>query len=222
MTNRLTRSLAKRWRILTDPDFRTFRARIKRFKREQGVGTPSRFEGVGPGSTVFDFGGYEGEWTATMRRTYDCTVHVFEPHPTFAAALASRFKGDPKVICHDFALGAQNGTLTLSDSADASSVFVTEGAHVTGRLRAAAAFLSEIDRARIAAAKINIEGGEYDLLPALIASGDIERFDVLAIQFHDYSRGDSARRDAIRAALARTHDCVWNYDFVWECWTRRT
>lgn len=74
---RLKRSLAKRWRVLSDPDFRAFRQRIRKFNREQGRGTPLRHDHLTRHSVVFDLGGYEGEWAADMRARYDCIVHVF-------------------------------------------------------------------------------------------------------------------------------------------------
>lgn len=221
MTNRLLTSLKKRWRILRDPEFRNFRRLIRRFNREQGRGTPVRFEDLTPQSVVFDLGGFEGEWTRDMRRLYDCHVHVFEPHPTFAAELAAQFATDPKVTCHAYALGGVDGSLELSDSADSSSAFLTEGATVTGRIKAVGAVMQALGDVEIAVAKINIEGGEYDILPALIEQGLIRRFRILTIQFHDYGPGDKQRREAIRAALSATHRCVWNYDFVWEQWERR-
>lgn len=143
MTNRLVTSLKKRWRVLSDPDFRRFRQMIRKFNREQGRGTPARFNGVTRDSVVFDLGGFEGEWAEEMRRLYDCKVHIFEPHPQFAAALAARFEGDEKVFCHAFALGAAEGELTLSDSGDASSAFVTGGATVSGRARGVQDLMAE-------------------------------------------------------------------------------
>jgi len=62
MTLRLMTSLKKRWRILRDPEFRHFRALIRQFNREQGRGTPVKFDNVNASSIVFDLGGYEGEW----------------------------------------------------------------------------------------------------------------------------------------------------------------
>ena len=74
---------------------------------------------------------------------------------------------------------------------------------------------------RIDVAKMNIEGGEYDLLPALLSRPDAPPLDTLLVQFHKYERGDAAARDAIRQTLERTHDCDWCYEFVWEQWSRR-
>lgn len=218
--SKLTETLEKRWRILTDRDFRQFRARVRAFKRAHGKVTPAKFENIKASSIVFDLGGYEGQWAADMRARYDCTVHIFEPHPKFSAKLAERFSSDPKVHCHSFAIGGVDGTLQLSDDKDASSAFVLDGNHVTGDVRNVRSVWKKLALDQIAATKINIEGGEYDILPALIKSGLIANFDQLVVQFHNYRKGDMTQRDEIRKSLTKTHVCDWNYDFVWEKWTR--
>jgi len=218
----LKRSLAKRWRLLTDYDFRNFRKLVRKFNREQGRGTPIRFSRVHPQSVVFDLGGYEGEWTSKMREIYDCHVHVFEPHPRFVKHLAKRFSGDPKVTIHPYALASDNGELKLSDTADASSaILANDKDFVVGKKRDACEILSEYEIDSVAACKINIEGGEYDILPYLIETGEITHFQELAVQFHRYAPADEAARGRIREGLERTHICEWNYPFVWEKWVRR-
>lgn len=82
-------------------------------------------------------------------------------------------------------------------------------------------FMDEFTPASIDLAKINIEGGEYDLLPALARAGQLGRFDLLQIQFHLYDKQQIAERDAIRTDLGKTHTCDWSYDFVWEQWHRK-
>ena len=218
MINRLMTSLKKRWRVLRDPEFRRFRQLIRQFNREQGRGTPTTFDGLTGDSVVFDLGGYEGEWANDMRRLYDCKVHVFEPHPLFAAALAERFSDDPNVTSHPYALGAAEGELTLSDDADASSAFSSSDTTVSGRIKPVQDVMAELGQPQVAAVKINIEYGEYDLLPALINTSLIRNFQTLVIQFHNYGPQDAEKRTKIREALAATHTCKWNYDFVWERW----
>ena len=220
MATKFQKFLRRTRRQLTEPDYRALRREVKRFFRERGRNTPEEFDGLTPASVAFDLGGYRGDWTARMRALYDCTVHVFEPHPAFAAALAERFAGDPKVIVHPCALGAAAGEMRLSDDADASSAFAAAGATVTGAVCAAADIMATLDGGDVDVAKINIEGGEYEILPHLIETGLIARFRTIAVQFHNFAPDAAARRDAIRAALAGTHRCAWCYDFVWEQWER--
>ncbi|MDV4144869.1 FkbM family methyltransferase [Shimia sp. FJ5] len=213
--------LRKAWRILTDPAYRVFRADYKAFRAAHGRGTPESYTGLLPGDVVLDVGGYHGDWAEAMAARYAVKVHVFEPHPRFAEMIADRFAGREDVVAHGFAIGSSNCELTLSDDENASSAFVTDGPTAKGVVRDVREVFDELGIERVAVAKINIEGGEYDLLPALIDAGLIDRFDRLTVQFHKFSEGDRARRDAIREDLAKTHDCVWCYPFIWEEWHRQ-
>jgi hypothetical protein len=66
--------------------------------------------------------------------------------------------------------------------------------------------------------KINIEGGEYDVLPAMIESGIIQHIKYLQVQFHNFVKHAAKRRKKILVELARSHFEMWNYEFVWESW----
>lgn len=70
--------------------------------------------------------------------------------------------------------------------------------------------------------KINIEGGEYNLLEKMISSGLISKVDNLQIQFHDIKALDSENRmKKIWLALEKTHMVTWKFrPFVWENWKR--
>lgn len=173
------------------------------------------------GDVVLDFGGFRGEWTANALKHAAVISHVFEPHPRFFRELETRFSGNPDIHLHDFALGGKDGHLRLSDAGDASSAVAGAERAFDAPIRAVGPFFDVAGIQTAALAKINIEGGEYDLLPALIDSGVIDRIERLHVQFHLFAPEFSTRRDAIREALSRTHDCDWVYPFVWEAWHRR-
>lgn len=213
----------KHWlRQRREPWTKVFYAAFRRWKADKMEPRRMQFAGIGPTSVVLDVGGFQGNWAADIHARYGAQVHIFEPHPAFAAAISRRFHGNAAITTHAFALGSAEGTLNLSDDGDASSSFRTAGNTVTGRIEPVARFFACADIPRIDLIKINIEGGEYDLLPALIDAGIMPRIGILQVQFHLFSADDIPRRDAIRAKLAQTHDCDWSYDFVWEQWSRRT
>ena len=172
-----------------------------------------------PNDIVFDIGGFKGNWAADIHARFGCEVHVFEPHPGFASKIRKRFLDNPKIIVHDVALGSSNGTLTLSDSGDASSAVSGMDGNIIGRVVDVATFMASF-KGDVALAKINIEGGEYDLMPALANAGILERFKRFQIQFHLYTQDNAADRDSIRADLAKSHACDWVYPFVWEQWSQ--
>lgn len=213
--------LHKVWKLISDPEFRAYKRMVKQFYAAHGRGTPERFEGLEPGDIALDVGGYKGDWAERMTALYGVTVHAFEPHPRFIQHLQNRFAAREDITVQGYAMGAVPGTLDLSDDENASSALVASGASVTGEVRPVSQVFEALGLAHVAVVKMNIEGGEYDLLPALIEAGLITRIDRLVVQFHRYSDAQVAERDAIRAQLARTHACIWEYPFLWEEWVRK-
>jgi hypothetical protein len=69
--------------------------------------------------------------------------------------------------------------------------------------------------------KVNIEGGEYELLPRLLETGLINRIKILQIQFHNVGWDSEMRMELICRELAKTHSPTYQYKFVWENWVRR-
>jgi len=214
--------LNKLWKLATNPEFRAIKRQVKAFRASHGRGTPERYEGLQAGDVVLDVGGYHGDWAARMTELYGVAVHAFEPHPRFAQMMQERFDERDDVHVHDFAMGSEAGTLALSDDENASSALVASGTQVTGAILPVADVFEELDLAEVKVIKMNIEGGEYDLLPALIETGLMARVDRLTVQFHNYHTGQDAARDAIREGLVKTHDCVWDYPFIWEEWARKS
>jgi len=76
-----------------------------------------------PQPLVLDVGAYEGEFTALMRRDWDARVIAFEPIPSFASALTTRFSGDDCVSVVPEALGGANGSIRIALSNDGSSAW---------------------------------------------------------------------------------------------------
>jgi hypothetical protein len=64
--------------------------------------------------------------------------------------------------------------------------------------------------------KINIEGGEYDLLERLIETNMISRIKNIQVQFHDVAPDSLSRMLAIQTSLLKTHSNIFNYKFVWD------
>lgn len=66
--------------------------------------------------------------------------------------------------------------------------------------------------------KINIEGGEFDLLPSLLDHEIITKVDNLQIQFHEFIENSETKRNNIRKQLEKTHELTYDYYFIWENW----
>jgi hypothetical protein len=69
--------------------------------------------------------------------------------------------------------------------------------------------------------KVNIEGGEYELLDRMIESQLMGRIDYLQIQFHSISPSSSGAMRRIQRSLKETHKLDFQYVFLWEGWSRK-
>jgi len=171
-------------------------------------------------SIVFDVGGYHGDFAAAIYAKYNCKIYVFEPVPEFYQLCVKRFKGNQKIVCLNFGLSSDEGFLNISMAENASSFASphAQGAVQKVQLRSVTAFIRELGITQIDLMKINIEGGEFDVIPSIIESGDIKKVQHLQVQFHNFVDQAKMLRDAIRVNLTSTHKEIWNYEFVWESW----
>jgi FkbM family methyltransferase len=214
--------LRKLWQIhvVKDPRILAYRA-WKKANRDKDL----RFDyALGPESVVVDLGGYLGDFAQEIHDKFGAQVYLYEPSLVFHGQCVERFRNVPNVHCYAFGLGASDRQLTLTDDADASSMVDEKTAEITGetvQIRRFADVIKELGLARIDLLKINIEGGEFEVLPHLIETGLIDMVGDIQVQFHDFVTDAVAQRDAIRQALAATHECTWDYEFVWENWTRK-
>ena len=198
-------------------------AAMSRWKRDnRKASLLYQYDDLAPRPVVWDVGGFEGGWTDILRAARpEAIVHVFEPHPRFAAALNAKFKDVADVHVHPFALGREAGQIVLDDAGDASSAFRQNENGLSGDVVDVSTFWSQAGSGDIDLVKMNIEGGEYDLLPAMLDAGVLGAIKRLQVQFHLFERDLVAARDEIRSRLSRSHDCIWDYPFVWEEWRRR-
>jgi FkbM family methyltransferase len=169
-------------------------------------------------SIVFDLGGYEGQWASDIFSMYCCYVHIFEPVEKFASKIEKRFSKNNKIFIHKFGLSSNNEKAQISIDADSSSIFTIKGSTDEIYLNKAIDFIKEYKIERIDLIKINIEGGEYELLEHLLGSGFIGSVDNIQVQFHDFVLDAESRMNKIQDALSKTHFLTYQYPFVWENW----
>jgi FkbM family methyltransferase len=141
---------------------------------------------LGPGDVCLDLGANVGKVTERLAAT-GARVHAVEPDPDNFAALKARVGHMPNVVLHAAAVGARPGRMQMFRPVVASvqpGDMAPQG--VTGQFRAGksdatSAFAVEvialddlIARAggRVALVKMDIEGGEFEILAAMMA-GDL-------------------------------------------------
>lgn len=219
---KVTGKLAKLYRqhVMRDP----FLREVARWVRDKGDESLRLNYPLSRDSIVFDLGGYRGDFAAAIHQRYGCRVFVFEPVPQFHRMCVERFRGNDSIVCLNYGLSDHKGSLDIVLNDDASSLVACGGAgeRVRVQLHSVVDCIHELEISCIDLMKINIEGGEFDVIPALIESGLITQVCHLQVQFHNFIERAGQRRAAIREHLVLTHAEMWNYEFVWESWTLRT
>jgi len=197
-----------------------FLREVRRWFRDKGDKTLRLDYPLNANSTVFDLGGYQGDFAAEIVRLYDCNIYIFEPAPEFYKRCVERFKTNPKVMCFNYGLSSKNDWLDIRLAGDASSFYSPHANRESTRveIRDIVSTVNELKIDNIELIKINIEGGEFEVIPVLIESGLINNIINLQIQFHNFVPNASAQRNSIRENLAKTHEEKWCYEFVWESW----
>jgi FkbM family methyltransferase len=170
-------------------------------------------------SIVFDLGGYKGNFAQEIYNRYLCKIFIFEPVKSFYKIIDDKFKDIPKVTTYPYGLANEDKELFISDSEDASSVFIDSEGSEKIKLKSILNFINNNNITHVDLIKINIEGGEYEVLEALLESGMISIFKNLQIQFHDFIIDNASERmENIQVQLAKTHKITYQYKFVWENW----
>ena len=189
------------------------------------------FRSVGVGGQKSPRRAFEGQWTrrllerADAHGLSDLRVHAFEPERAAADQLRETTAHDDRVEVHPFGLAAADRVELMTLAGPGSSVFHNPAAGSMGTaevpLRDVDAVLSALDVDRIDLAKINIEGGEFEVIDRLHETGWLSRTGTLIVQFHEFAPGAHRARRRNRRHLARTHVCTWCYPWVFERWDPR-
>jgi FkbM family methyltransferase len=176
-------------------------------------------------SVVMDVGGFKGDFCAAITSKFNCRVFVFEPVPKFYNICAARFASDDRVTCLNFGLCDIDGSFSILNDGDASSLCRDETLGLASDSVVVRRFdkvFSELCVNRIDLIKINIEGGEFSLLDHMISSGLISYVEHLQVQFHNFVPNAENLRMGLRRLLSETHEEVWCFPFIWESWRRRS
>lgn len=176
-----------------------------------------------PNPIIFDCGGHNGDWTFKMSKMYsdmNPNIYVFEIVGSFVGHLKRRFKSNSGIHVFGFGLGAEDKTIEFSVSDIATSVYSKEPRSETefGKIRDVVDFLNEYSIRKIDLLKMNIEGGEYELLDRLITSGAIRKCKNIQIQFHNYGEWSVLKRDQLKSELRKTHICTYDFEWTFEGW----
>lgn len=164
-------------------------------------------------SIVFEVGWYTWVFSDHIIDKYNCYMYIFEPVKDFYDILIEKYKDNPKIKIYQFWLSNQTKKQTISKSSDESSIFKKWFKEETIQIVDIYEFLKKnnLIYKKIDLIQINIEWGEYDLLPRIIERvPDI--FQNIQVQFHDFVENANIKRNNILYSLSE-HNYVSGYSF---------
>ena len=172
-------------------------------------------------SVVFDIGGYIGDFSEKIFNKFGCNIYLFEPSSSFYKKCLERFKDNKNIFCFNYGLGNLNGDFVLSNDNEASSIKrkISNNEGETIKIKKISDIIVEQRINKIDLMKINIEGGEYELLSYLINENLISKINNIQVQFHNFIPNAEKKREDIINLLKKTHKNDWSYYFVWENWS---
>lgn len=190
---------------------------MKRFEERDRYEYP-----LGKDSHVMDVGAHKGAFASVISDKYKCHIHCFEPIESFYGHLVSRFAKNETVSVFNWGLGGSTRDEAFTVKGDMTGKWADQGEAEKVEIRGIGGiFPRHCNWCDLL--KINIEGGEYELLEAILDLGLIRYFGNIQVQFHSIMQlNPIERRDSIRARLAQTHEEMYCENFIWEGWRLRT
>lgn len=173
-------------------------------------------------SIVIDAGGYRGDWSAKIAELYDPHIFIFEPIPEYFEIIKRRFDANPKIKVFNNGIFSKTVRTHFGINGEGSGMFMNnKNKSVEVSLIDIGQFISENKINRIDLIKINIEGGEYELLNKMISSGIVNICNNIQIQFHHWVPNAIELREEIINLLQITHYPTYQYPFTFENWRRK-
>jgi FkbM family methyltransferase len=158
-------------------------------------------EGLDASSTIYSFGlGNDVSFDLELIQRFGCKVHGFDPSPPVAQWIGAQ-NLPANYVFHDYGLGTSDGEISFFAPSARSGMFSTSNQHrhvSTTEIRLPVRTLSTITAALrsscIDVLKMDIEGAEYDLLPAIVQCPVPIR--QLLIEFH-HRAGIGSLKDTV-------------------------
>lgn len=166
-------------------------------------------------------GAHEGEQVRMLLDTYGCNVWAFEPQVNPYAQMVKEIQSD-KLRAYNFGLGDITESRPMSGRGMGATYLLNSGITQITQVVDIVSFMNKRDIPvwRVDLFLMNVEGYEYVLLPYMIRTGLIKRFDRLLVQFHPVYRYDTTM-EYIFEHMKSTHNLVWVYrDTLWVLWER--
>jgi FkbM family methyltransferase len=197
-----------------------FQHEVKRWFNDLGDATHRINYDLDKNSIVFDLGGFTGDFASNIYSKYFCNVYSYEPVKKYFEILKNRYSNNNKIKVFNYGLSDTDKELSIHVSLDASSLYGdSETIDTCIFKKFNVEMLNDLGIDRINLLKINIEGGEYDLLEYFLTQEElINKIDNIQVQFHYFIEDSEKRMLDIKRKLSKTHNLTYEYNFVWENW----
>ena len=176
-----------------------------------------------PMSRVWEIGGFEGRWVKQMAEKFGCFIDVFEPQMWAVERMRTKFGENDKITIHPYGLWVDNGYLWIGN-------FGTDGANIMGNADngkvevGAFRLYSDVMEALpspVDVCLMNVEGAEYFLIPAMVKSGWIGKFENFWCQFHTDKELVAGQSERIMESMLDTHELLWDCFPTAVAWRRK-
>ena len=178
--------------------------------------------GVDESSVVWEIGGYEGRWALQMADKYNPQLYVFEPQEWAADKIREKLT-EYNARIHQFGLWAHGGEMTLTEfGRDGGTLMQPEAKDKQLILvMDAYSFFIKGHFEQIDVCLMNIEGGEFVLLPYMIGMGMMPKIKYFWCQWHLFVPTAAEKWLKLRQMLEQTHEMIWDCGSTAQAWKRR-
>ncbi len=169
-------------------------------------------------SVVVDLGSYQGEFAQQIYKKYKCNIHAYQAIPEFAKMCDNKFINNDKFTVHNSGVGYYSRQQYFSLSANGSGQFA-QGEKVLVDIKDISEVIDELGN--IDLLKINIQGGQFEVLDRILDKKLQNKIKCIQVQFHYFVDDAMIKRQAIQKRLSDSHKLDYNYQFVWQQWRKK-
>lgn len=167
----------------------------------------------------FVIGGHEGDISTRIIKKYNPYVYIFEPSKTWFNFLVDKYKNNNKVKIFNFGFAKNEGEYKLFKfgNGDGSTIYKESSEFENVTLKKMSDFLTENDINKVKLIEFNCEGAEYEIMEDLFENNKLTVFEIIQSQFHKVDNYQQLYNNSF-SLLSKSHNKIWGFDFIWECW----
>lgn len=186
-------------------------------------------------SIVIDLGAYIGEWARLISNKFNCKVHSYEAVRRYFDKI-----NYTNVIPYHYGITCKTGVdyihvcdegsaiESLSEYKKKNDLDSSYQSNIKSHSNIPLEKINTLDInevlekfSHVDLLKINIEGGEYEILERMCNTNTINKVQHLQIQFHNFVDNAQSKYDNIFNQLSNTHDCDFDSMWRWSFWSKK-